>query len=546
MEKKMRALMIGALSILLAACGKEAPAPAARPPVEVSVLTVAPQDAPAVFEFVGQTESSQQVEIRARVSGFLEQRMYTEGSPVKAGQVLFVMDKKPFEAELSAARAEQSEQEARLTVARQNLARIKPLAAQNALSQKDLDDATGQEQSAAAALEAARAKVIDAELNLSYCTISSPVDGLSSFAKQQNGSYIDPQNSLLTYVARLSPMRVNFSLSENEILRLRDDQGKGKLRLPPRENMEVEVKLADGSIYPSHGRITFADAAFSEETGTYLVRADLENPQGSLRPGQFVRVHLLGAVRPGSFVLPQRAVQQGPRGEFVWIVGQDDKAEQRAVTVGDWLGDSWVIRDGLRANERIVVDGTLKVAPGAQLKVTAAVPASGSSSPTPGQADSGMAATTAPAPQAAAAAPAANTSGSAPNGSPNNYLFGGPPSSTATGGATLNGSSEGHAVVRFAHGSAVFDAESAKTLADIAARLVASPQSRVTLTGYTDRSGNPARNTKLAHMRAEAVRGALYVAGVKEAQVEMRAPATVTGSGSDEEARRVELSITAR
>ncbi len=536
----MRALMIGALSILLAACGKEAPAPAARPPVEVSVLTVTPQDAPAVFEFVGQTESSQQVEIRARVSGFLERRTYTEGSPVKAGQVLFVMDKKPFEAALSAARAEVSEQEARLTVARQNLARIKPLAAQNALSQKDLDDATGQEQSAAAALEAARAKVIDAELNLSYCTITSPVDGLSSFAKQQNGSYIDPQNSLLTYVARLSPMRVNFSLSENEILRLRDDQNTGKLKLPPRANMEVEIVLADGSHYPTRGRITFADAAFSQETGTYLVRADMDNAQGSLRPGQFVRVHLLGAVRPGSFVLPQRAVQQGPRGEFVWVAGQGDKAEQRAVTVGDWLGDSWVIRDGLHPNERVVVDGTLKIAPDAQLKITAATPASGSSSgtsanPASAQAGTGMAATPAPTPQAA--------TGMATAGAADSTTLSGVPNST-TAGAALSGSSEERAVVRFASSSAVFNAESTKPLADIAARLIASPQSRVTLTGYTDRSGNPAQNAKLALARAEAVRNALYVAGVKEAQVDMRAPVAITGSGSDEEARRVELAIT--
>ncbi len=543
----MRALITGAMIALLAACGKEAPPPAARPPVDVTVQTVAPQDAPAVFEFVGQTESSQQVEIRARVSGFLERRMYTEGSPVKAGQVLFVMDKKPFEAELTAARAERSEQEARLTVARQNLARIKPLAAQNALSQKDLDDATGQEQSAAAALEAARAKVTDAELNLSYCTISSPVDGLSSFAKQQNGSYIDPQNSLLTYVARLSPMRVNFSLSENEILRLRDDQGKGRLKLPPRENMEVEVRLADGTTFPSRGRITFADAAFSDETGTYLVRADVDNAQGSLRPGQFVRVRLLGAVRPGSFVLPQRAVQQGPRGEFVWIVDQDGKAEQRVVTVGDWLGDSWVIRDGLHANERVVVDGALRVTPGAQLKATAAAQAGSSSAggnPGPASGQTAPAAATLM-PQAVAAITAsAGADGHAASGSPNDVFSGTPKTPPVSAPGAEHDMAR--AVVRFAHSSTVFDAENAKILADIAARLAASPQSRVTLTGYADRSGSPARNATLARMRAEAVRGALYVAGVKEAQVDMRAPAAITGSGSDEEARRVELTLTTR
>ncbi|MFO1385689.1 MAG: efflux RND transporter periplasmic adaptor subunit [Chitinivorax sp.] len=302
----MRTHVLLGLSVLsvLSACSNEKPQAKGPNAVDVMVMTVQPTDAPARFQFVGQTESSQQVEIRARVSGFLERRVYQEGSSVKAGQVLFEIDKKPFLAQLQAAKAELAQQQARLLVAKQNLARVKPLAQENALSQKDLDDATGQEQGAAAAVEAAKANVINAELNLGYCTITSPVSGLSSFAKLQDGTYVDPQNSLLTYVAKLDPMRVNFSLSENEALRFKEQIAKKKLTAPKEDKWEVEVLLADGSVYPQRGRLTFSDASFTEDTGTFLVRAEVANPNGALRPGQFVRVNLLGATRPGSFVVP--------------------------------------------------------------------------------------------------------------------------------------------------------------------------------------------------------------------------------------------------
>jgi membrane fusion protein (multidrug efflux system) len=356
--------------LALVACGKQEVARPAPTAVEVSTLTVHFADVPVAFEFVGQTESSQQVEIRARVEGFLEKRVYTEGAVVKPGQRLFVMDAKPFQAQLQAARGELEQQKARLVTAQANLARVKPLAAQNALSQKDLDDATGQEQAAAAAVEAASAKVTDANLKLGYTTISSPVGGLSSFAKVQDGAYVNPQNNLLTYVAKLDPMRVNFSLSENELLRARGEIKDQTLRAAPRDNYVVEVQLADGSIFPYQGRITFADAAFNQETGTFLIRAEIPNPRSELRPGQFVRARLLGFVRPKTIVLPQRAVQTSPRGQFVWVVGKDGKAEQRNVEAGDWLGDYWMVSTGLTDGDRVVVDGVLKVAPGVPLKAT--------------------------------------------------------------------------------------------------------------------------------------------------------------------------------
>ena len=293
------------LGILLGigGCTKEVPGPQAAPPTEVTAVTLTPKDIPATYGFVGKTESTRKVEIRARVQGFLDKRSYEEGEIVKAGQTLFLMDRKPFEAKLKVAKAALGQQEARRRTARANLNRVRPLAAENAVSQKDLDDAIGQEQAAAAAVEAARAEVIGADLDLGYTlgytTIRSPVQGLSSFAVVTEGTYVDFSNSLLTNVSVLSPMRVSFSVSENQILKVREEAALGHLRSPERADYEVEIVLADGPVFPEKGRITFADAEFSETTGTYLLRAEVPNQQTVLRPGQFVQVKLLGDATEG-------------------------------------------------------------------------------------------------------------------------------------------------------------------------------------------------------------------------------------------------------
>ncbi|GJG94233.1 efflux RND transporter periplasmic adaptor subunit [Cupriavidus pauculus] len=377
-----------ALAVALAVSGckkQEAKGPAAPPVTEVGVVKVALHEVPLTYEYVGETQSSQQVEIRARVNGFLEQRLYTEGTLVKTGQVMFRMDQKPFQAALEAAQAELAQQQARLTTARANLARVRPLAARNALSQKDLDDATGQEQAAAAAVEAAKANVTNAKLNLGYTTISSPVDGLSSYAKKQVGSYIDSSNSLLTYVAKLDPIWINFSLSENEVLQYQSQTAAGTLKVPERGAMEVEIVLADGTTYPQRGHIAFADASFNSETGTYLIRAEMPNTRGALRPGQFVRVRLIGAVRTGAITVPQEAVVQGQRGQSVWLVGKDNKAESRVVDVGEWSRGNWVIRSGLREGDTVIVDGAVRLAPGAPVKPVPGPPQQATDGPPPAQ-----------------------------------------------------------------------------------------------------------------------------------------------------------------
>jgi membrane fusion protein (multidrug efflux system) len=365
----LRFAFAGAALALLAACHKQA-AEVPRQAVEVTIMTVEPRDTPVDFEFTAQTQSSREVEIRARVDGFLDKRVYTEGQLVHTGQTLFLMDPKPFEAMLQSARGQLAQQQARFTVAKANLARVIPLVAQNALSQKDRDDAIGSEKEAEAAVIAAQGQVQTAQLNLSYATIKSPLTGLSSFAQQQDGSYVTSVNGLLTTVYQLDPMWVNFSVSENELLAYRDQIDKKRLRFPANNDFEVTVVLADGSIFPSRGHINFTNPAFSAQTGTFLVRASFPNPQGGLRPGQFVRARVSGAVRPNAILVPQRAVLQGSKSHFVWVVDNDSKGHQRVVETGEWHGDDWFIIDGLKPGERIVVDGAIRVVADTPLKIT--------------------------------------------------------------------------------------------------------------------------------------------------------------------------------
>jgi len=386
--RSLTAGIILATAFLLPACKSEKKVSAPPPPV-VTVMDVVQRDAPLVGEYVAQTQSSHLVNIQARVSGFLDKRMYIEGAVVKEGQVLFQMDAKPFQVQLDQAKAALARQEAALETARLNLARTKPLTEQNALSQKDLDDATGQYQSTAAAVEQAKAEVETARLNLSYTTITTPVAGISSSARQTDGTYINPQNSLLTTVAVLSPMWVNFSLSENEIQKYRDQTAKGLFRPPKNGDYKVEIVLVDGSVFPHAGQLTFAEPSYNAQTGTFLIRASVNNPDGILRPNQYVRARLKGAIRPNAILVPQRAVQQGSKGHFVWVVGKESKVEQRPVVVGDWQGDDWFIFEGLRAGEQVVVDGALTLRPGAVVstKPYAGGRASGAAGTTPPKAD---------------------------------------------------------------------------------------------------------------------------------------------------------------
>ena len=363
-------VLVLACVLLVVGCKKEETSVATPQPVEVTTVKIEPRDVPITFEWLAQTESSRQVEIRARVSGILEKRLYKEGAVVQEGQVMFEMERKPFEAKLDAAKAELAIQEARLDNARQSLGRVQELSDKNVVSRQVLDEAVNTERAAEASVLAAKAKVAEAELDLSCATIRAPITGLASFAIKHDGSYIsEGENSMLTYIAAVDPIWVKFSVSENQWLHQQDEAKAGRLVFPLDDAFEVEVVLADGKIYPEKGRLTYTDLAFSRDTGTYMVRAEVPNPQEDLSPGQFVHVRLLGAVRPKAILLPKRAVLQGAKGSFVWVVGPQSKAEFRPIELGDWYGDEWFVNEGLQPGDTVVLDGGIKVQAGATLKV---------------------------------------------------------------------------------------------------------------------------------------------------------------------------------
>ncbi len=364
-------LALAALALLLTACSKETPPPQ-RPAPAVSVITTEPRDIPYTPSFVAQTESSRQVNIVARVSGFLDKIVYREGELVKEGQLLFLLDPKPFEAQLAAARGELQSQQARFTTAQANLGRVKPLAQQNALSQSDLDRAQGEFDSAKAAVFSAQAKVTEAELNLSYTRIHSPVTGLASNSVQRQGAYLNAMSpdSTLTYVAAIDPVWVTFSVSQNQVAKWRDERLKKRIVSPKNDHYEVEILMADNSLYPYRGKINFADPSFSQDTGSFMVRAVLPNPDKLLRPGMFVTANVHGAMRTNAIVVPQLAVQQGSNGHLVYVVNPAGNAEVRPVVVGDYYGaKDIVILSGLHAGDRVVVEGVLKVVPGQPVKI---------------------------------------------------------------------------------------------------------------------------------------------------------------------------------
>ncbi len=377
----MRRPIVGPIlfvAVCLAGCDRGAPRPAPEPPPrEVEIVQVLPRDLRVDFSFVGRTESSQRVEIRARVAAYLDEISFEEGGFVEEGELLFRLDPAPFESRLRGAQAALAQQQARLDNARALLARIEPLAAAEAVAAKELDDARGRVNEAAAAVEGASAGVFDAELNLEYTEIRSPVGGLTGAATQREGAYISLATPALTYVARIDPMWVEFSVTETQVLRAARQGTDGSVAYPPRGEFLVSVELSDGRVHPETGRISFTDATVSAQTGAVQVRAEIPNSARTLRPGQFVRVTLRGAYRPGAITVPRRAVAEGPPGPYVWVVGREGRAEQRPVFLGPWAGESWVIESGLSDGDRVVVNGRMGLRVGTALAVVRILPLDG-------------------------------------------------------------------------------------------------------------------------------------------------------------------------
>lgn len=355
----------------LAGCGRKPSSGAPPQSVEVVAITVQPQTVPVEFPFVAQIQSSHQVDVMARVSGFLEKISYKEGEPVRQGQVLFLLDKKPFIAAANAAKAEVDTRKSQLWTAKATLDRIKPLAEQNAASKSDLDNAMGNHKTAEAGVQQAQANYDKALLDLSYTTITAPFNGVAGQALMREGGYITAggNSAKLTYVAKLDPAWVDFSISQNEQAKFSQEAAKGLIIAPKNQRYTVELELSDGSRYPQAGVVNFAEPTFSKETGTYLVRAEIPNPRAVLRPGMFVKAWLKGATRPNALVVPQRAVQQTSNGQIVFVANDKGVAEARPVVGGEWIGNDWIINQGLKAGDRVIVDGFMKLAPGAPVKL---------------------------------------------------------------------------------------------------------------------------------------------------------------------------------
>ena len=351
------ALLGLALVALLAGCDdtkKEAPK---KEPVSVTFVEATAQDVPVTFDFVAQTQSSQQVQIYARINGFLDSQNYADGALVSAGDVLFKLDQKPQIAELEEAQAALQRDIAAREVARANLARVKPLTKLNALSQKDLDDAQGRFDMAAATVDGAQATVDRAQLNLSYTIIPSPIDGFAAAANQMVGTYISQANANLTSVSLVTPMWVNFSLSENQLLDLRNQKANGTLAWPPTDDISVDLILPDGKTFAHQAKVTFTAPSYNPQTGTFQIRGTFDNPDALLRPNQYVTARVNGFSRPNAILVPQRAVHQAEAGHFVWVIDKDNMADYRPVEPGDWHGDDWFITSGLKPGEKVIVDG---------------------------------------------------------------------------------------------------------------------------------------------------------------------------------------------
>lgn len=339
------------------------------PPPEVTVLAVAPESLPVTYEYIGQTAGSREVEVRARVTGILLKRNFTEGAPVKKGQSLFLIDPAPFEALVARAEADVAAAEARLDQAARNAARMRALYADKAVSQKEFDDAVSTEAINLADTKAAKARLLEARLNLGYTKVESPLSGLASRAPRSEGTLVSGPDVLLTTVVQVDPIWVQFGIPDTEQVRLRKEVEAGRLKLPANGSVEVALQFADGTNYPRTGRLNFYDVRITPNTGTQEARAEVPNPDGALRPGQFVRVILKGATRPNAVKVPQRAVLEGPQGKFVYVVNDQSKVEIRPIEAGEWAGDAWVITSGLKAGERVILDGVLKLGPGAPVKI---------------------------------------------------------------------------------------------------------------------------------------------------------------------------------
>ena len=363
-----RLATLAAALLLTAACGKDQAASgdakakgAAPPPIPVMVERVQPRRVPISLEAVGQAEGSRDVEVRARVSGILEKRLYEEGAPVRSGAVLFLIDRAPYEIAVAQAKAAVAQERARQEQAQRESERLKTLIQSRAISQREFDEAVSTLRQSTAAIEGAQARLAEAQLNLSYTTVRAPISGITGRAVRSEGSLVTANTdaSLLTTLTQVNPIWVRFSLAESDFERIRGAE----------KTARVKLLNQDGTVAAENGRLNFAGSTVDPKLGTVQLRAEFANPQLKWLPGQFVKVEILAGEQT-AFLVPQSAVVQTEQARMVWVVDADAKAAMRPVKTANWIGTDWVVTGGLQAGDAVIVDNLMKLRPGAAVQPT--------------------------------------------------------------------------------------------------------------------------------------------------------------------------------
>ena len=368
MTSPVRSLVLAsALLAILAACSK--PEPQQMPPPEVVVVSATPQDVPLQRDLVGRLSPYRSSDVRARVAGVVQKRVYQEGSDVKEGQVLFLIDPAPLQASLSAAQATLASAQATYANAKVAADRARQLAPQKFVSRSDLDNAEAAERSAAAAVQQARANVQTARINLGYASVTAPISGRAGKQQVTEGALVGQGDAtLLTTIDQIDSLYANFSMSSSELQTLRQAQGDGKVQLAGDGQRTVQVLLPDGQAIDQTGTLDFSDTVVDPATGSVSLRATVPNPDRTLLPGTFVTLRATLGEQKGAFLIPQGAVQRDTASAYAMVIGKDGNVARKNITAQQAIGANWLVTDGLTAGDQVIVEGLQKVKEGAPAK----------------------------------------------------------------------------------------------------------------------------------------------------------------------------------
>jgi multidrug efflux system membrane fusion protein len=351
------------LSVWLTGCDRKAPASFERPPAPVSVAAAVTQDVPVYIDAVGKIVAREVVSIEPQVSGRITKIHFADGADVKAGEVLFTIDPRPYQAQLNQAQANVAQAQAALNLAKTNFARVENISDPRAVSRQDFDAKKNAVEVAEAQLRQNRAAVETARLNLEYCTIRSPIDGRAGQRLVDTGNVVTPGNSPMLVIQRLDPIYADFTIPEGDLTEVQRNMARRTLR--------AEIRLSDETTDAREGKLTFVDNSVQEGTGTVKLRATIDNKDRLFWPGRFVKIRLILDTHHSAILVPANAPQLSAKGSFVYVVKQDDSAELRPVTVGQRHGDLVVIAQGLKEGERVVINGQLGVTPGGKVQIAA-------------------------------------------------------------------------------------------------------------------------------------------------------------------------------